>query len=147
MQRRSVYVAMGFLALSLTGCLFDSSGFGKATGGAGGSNSTGGSGGAGGGDTCKDGEIQSCYSGLPATKDIGTCKGGQQTCKNNEWGPCEGEVVPVTDNMCDDLDADCDNDDDVAEGCAAYEVSDTCHGVLLLDANDMIVVDGSSPDN
>lgn len=147
MQRRSVYAIVCVLALNLSGCLLDSRGLGKGTGGAGGaSGSTGGSGGAGGSTTCNDGAIQSCYSGLPATQDVGACKAGQQVCENNEWSPCLGEVVPLTDDMCDDVDADCDGDDDVAEGCAAFAITDTCHGVLLLDANDMIVMDGSSPD-
>ena len=131
----------------------DSSGTTTSTGGTGGvggaSSSTGGSGGTGGGNTvCADGDVQSCYSGLPATKGVGTCKAGQQTCANNAWGPCQGEVLPeAVDVTCDGLDTDCDGVDDSAAGCASFEVSDTCQGVMLLSGGSVIVPAGSSPDN
>lgn len=170
MVRKHVFslVAIGAFGLSgFAGCFLDSTAYPGDTsgsGGTGGADETGGTGGggsntggtggttnstggAGGSPPCNDGDTQSCYSGPSDTKDVGVCKGGQQECADGAWGPCEGEVVPETDDLCDDLDSDCDNDDDVAEGCAAYEVVDSCHGVLLLDANDMIVTNGSSPDS
>ena len=167
-----VVVALGFVN---SGCFLDATGYGGSggtggtggaggetgtTGGSGGSGgmttstggggSTGGNGGAGGGNiVCNDGDVQSCYSGLPATKDVGVCKAGQQACANNAWGPCQGEVLPeAMDVTCDGLDTDCDGVDDMAEGCPAFEVAlDTCHGVLLLDSSDNIITLGSSPDD
>jgi hypothetical protein len=115
-----------------------------------GGGSTGGTGGAGGGNiVCNDGDVQSCYSGSVTTKDVGTCKAGQQTCANNEWGQCSGEVLPeAMDATCDGLDSDCDGVNDVDNGCPAFEVaSDTCHGVLLIDSGDNVIALGSSPDD
>lgn len=54
-----------------------------------------------------EGEMRSCYSGGNGTVDVGTCKAGAQTCINMAWGPCENEVLPVTET-CDGLDNDCD---------------------------------------
>jgi hypothetical protein len=127
---------------STTSTSTTSSGMGGAT------SSTSGSGGTGGGNIiCNDGDTQSCYSGLPGTQDVGSCQGGTQTCAKNAWGPCEGEVLPeATDVVCDGVDSDCDGDDDEAEGCATFEVSDTCQGVLLISGGSTIVPEGSSPD-
>src|SRR5438874_901074 len=37
---------------------------------------------------------QSCYSGAAATRDVGTCKSGTQTCIG-ALGSCGGEVLPA----------------------------------------------------
>jgi hypothetical protein len=125
----------------------DSTSSTSSTGGSGGMGSTSSSGGTGGSGMCKDGDVQSCYSGPAGTQDVGVCKAGQAVCKGGAWSGCEGEVLPVAaDDVCDGADSDCDGDDDVAEGCAAYEVAtDDCQGVALIDGN-MVVVEGSTPD-
>jgi hypothetical protein len=56
---------------------------------------------------CLDGKTQACYTADPATKDVGECKGGTQTCSGGKWGTCAGEVQPVAEK-CNGLDDDCD---------------------------------------
>ena len=59
------------------------------------------------GCACKQGDTQLCYPGDPATKDIGACKSGSQTCDvNGAWGDCIGAVTPANEK-CDALDNDC----------------------------------------
>jgi hypothetical protein len=53
-----------------------------------------------GGCTCSSGDTQPCYSGPAGTAGLGTCAAGTQSCvlvnSSYTWGPCEGEVAPVT---------------------------------------------------
>src|SRR5438445_412349 len=50
---------------------------------------------------------QACYSGPAATRDVGTCKSGTQTCIG-ALGTCGGEVLPAAvENCFNDLDDDC----------------------------------------
>jgi hypothetical protein len=58
------------------------------------------------GCSCLDGQSQSCYTGDPATKDIGECQSGSQTCSGGAWGTCTGEVKPVAEK-CNGLDDNC----------------------------------------
>ena len=46
---------------------------------------------------CTPGDKQKCeYQGLPETENIGPCKAGISTCKDDgTWGNCVGEVLPV----------------------------------------------------
>jgi hypothetical protein len=64
------------------------------------------------GGGCNPGATQKCpYNGPPETEDIGPCKAGVRTCKEDgTWGFCEGEVLPVPelDELCfDGIDNDC----------------------------------------
>jgi len=63
------------------------------------------------GCTCVDGTKQTCYSDNPATKGVGLCKTGTQTCSGGVWGSCVGEVTPVPEK-CDGLDNDCNGSTD-----------------------------------
>ena len=62
---------------------------------------------------CTPGETQKCeYQGLPETEDVGPCKAGISTCKENgKWGKCEDVVLPVNESgskLCaDGIDNDC----------------------------------------
>jgi N-acetylneuraminic acid mutarotase len=57
---------------------------------------------------CNEGEQRACYTGPQGTLGIGVCSAGIQTCSNQQWGTCEGEVLP-SDEICgDELDNDCD---------------------------------------
>ena len=53
-----------------------------------------------------DGDTKPCYSGSAGTKGVGECKEGTQTCLNNTWGPCVGEILPATET-CNGKDDDC----------------------------------------
>jgi hypothetical protein len=73
------------------------------------------------GCSCKPGAVQACYSGPAATRGVGTCQDGSQTCKGagefGAWGPCEGSVGPSTDYK-DGKDNDCDGAPDNGYPCA-----------------------------
>ena len=62
---------------------------------------------------CTPGKKQTCpYQGAPETENVGPCRAGIRTCKDDgTWGHCEGEVLPVNeigDELCaDGIDNDC----------------------------------------
>ena len=77
------------------------------------------------GSECTGAETQACYSGPANTASVGTCKEGKQSCQNGYWGPCTGEVLPVTET-CDGFDDDCDGELD--EGCNCTDgQTQTCY--------------------
>ena len=54
------------------------------------------------------GEAQrACYTGPVATRGIGLCKDGQQSCVGDACGVCQGQVTPAVE-ICDGKDNDCD---------------------------------------
>jgi hypothetical protein len=63
--------------------------------------------------SCTPGKQQVCpYSGPEGTRDVGACKAGVRTCKeDNSWGPCIGEVQPkneIGNELCsNNIDDDC----------------------------------------
>ena len=59
---------------------------------------------------CTTGQTRACYNGPAGTENIGICKAGMQTCSNNTWGACTGEVDPAPWNpsfCCDAVDHEC----------------------------------------
>lgn len=83
--------------------------------------------------------IENCYSGPPATADIGICSVGLKTCVAGSWTLCQGEQGPVAENgllNCDGLDNDCDTcaDNTWAHGmCVPKIISMTADIVFIID--------------
>src|SRR5206468_4370720 len=48
---------------------------------------------------CRNGATQSCYTGPPETRGVGTCQDGTQTCTDGHFGDCAGQIAPVP-NAC-----------------------------------------------
>ncbi|MCS6798956.1 MAG: MopE-related protein [Myxococcota bacterium] len=60
---------------------------------------------------CRPGETRACYTGSPATRGVGRCRDGSQSCVvgggGASWGSCVGEVLPTAES-CNGVDDDCD---------------------------------------
>jgi MYXO-CTERM domain-containing protein len=69
--------------------------------------------------------IQACYTGAPATQNVGLCHGGTQTCSGGGWGACLGQVLPAAVETCDGLDNDCDGQTD--EAASGVPLTQACY--------------------
>ena len=72
---------------------------------------------------CNAGETRSCYMGQMGTEGVGPCTGGTQTClAGGNWGSCEGEVLPTTENCTDGIDNNCNGmvDEDIDQDGDGY---------------------------
>jgi formylglycine-generating enzyme required for sulfatase activity len=82
-----------------------------------------------------------CYTGPPATENVGVCHGGIQTCDaTGTWGSCEGELTPEL--QC--LGREC-GPDDCGGSCGDCEFGVDCAdatGICLRD--EMVLVVGGS---
>ena len=64
--------------------------------------------GAGGATACTPNQMQVCYRGPEQTDGVGVCRGGTQACTSDgEWGACEGEALPGTEDCSAPEDEDC----------------------------------------
>lgn len=124
---RHAPLALGALALLLGGlsplaCAEGTEVLGKGDGeGGGGAGGAGGGGAGGAGGTCAPGFVEVCYSGAPATQNVGVCHGGTHVCDADGagFGPCEGEALPGTEDCTTPVDDDCDGSTtDVEDGCS-----------------------------
>ncbi len=78
--------------------------------------------------SCVDGQERSCYTGPQDTRGKGACRGGIQTCKNNQWeSTCKGEVTPTTET-CNGIDDDCDGKTDESVTRPCTEQQGVCAG-------------------
>jgi pimeloyl-ACP methyl ester carboxylesterase len=64
---------------------------------------------------CTEGDQRACYTGPANTRNVGACKDGTETCNNNAWGACQGEVTPNPEVCGDNIDNNCNGAID--EGC------------------------------
>jgi hypothetical protein len=75
---------------------------------------------------CAPGATQPCYTGPAGTENVGTCRGGTQTCATSgkAWGTCVGEVKPTTEDCSTPLDEYCDGSvNEAASGCLCVPAS------------------------
>lgn len=94
--------------------------------------------------SCTGGDRRDCYGGAPGSDGIGLCRTGRQTCSDDAWGECTGDVIPVAE-VCDggldeDCDGDIDCDDDDCNCCSGF--SETVP-VIPAEAEVFFVVDRS----
>ncbi|MBU49500.1 MAG: hypothetical protein CL920_12465 [Deltaproteobacteria bacterium] len=77
--------------------------------------------------SCVEGTKQDCYTGPAATKDVGICKAGEQTCTGGKWGTCQNEITPAATETCgNNQDDNCDGvDDDSEPTCNTCKDGDT----------------------
>lgn len=65
-----------------------------------------------------------CYDGPEGTAGVGACAEGVQRCVDGAFAACEGQVTPI-DEVCDDVDDDCDGDPyGACSPCALVRVLD-----------------------
>jgi hypothetical protein len=72
---------------------------------------------------------RACYDGPAGTQNVGTCRGGMQSCSGGSWGVCDGEVLPLGYDVCEPVsDTNCNGA--VGDGCSCYPVGSTriCYG-------------------
>jgi len=58
-------------------------------------------------DPAGDRLLRPCYTGDEATRNVGLCREGTETCELGEWLACQQEVLPAAE-QCNGLDDDCD---------------------------------------
>ena len=63
--------------------------------------------------TTDEGLTRGCYTHDQATRDVGLCRSGTQTCGAGDWGNCRGQRGPAAE-VCDGSDNDCDGSTDEA---------------------------------
>jgi hypothetical protein len=61
-----------------------------------------------------DGIFEACYDAPPETRDVGLCRAGTRTCKNGQFLPCLGAVLPADELPDTGADEDCDGTADEA---------------------------------
>ena len=80
---------------------------------------------------CREGAIQSCYSGSLASLAHGRCSVGYMRCEQGTWSPCEGAIEPEVE-VCNGHDDNCDGsiDEGLINACGGCGVvpDEVCNG-------------------
>jgi hypothetical protein len=113
-RRERSLTLLGITAILLVrGCGYDWDAYDPRLGGGGESSSgtawMGTSGSTSAGGSCSPKVSRPCYTGPSASEGVGACKAGSQTCntEGTAWGPCQGEVTPISDDCSTLADEDC----------------------------------------
>jgi len=99
---------------------------------------------------CTNGDIRSCYTGSPSTRNVGLCQDGTQTCVTGSWGSCIGDTTPVAE-ICDGEDNDCDGSTDEGnpgggDGCDTGESGICAAGTLQCTGGSLQCVQNNYPE-
>ena len=79
---------------------------------------------------CSRGQTQNCYTAPSPTLNVGECKQGIKVCiAKDNWGSCQGEVVPKAE-LCNNKDDDCDGtiDENLKRSCYTGVNTKGCTG-------------------
>jgi len=76
---------------------------------------------------CSVGEARACYGGDEATRNVGACREGAQSCSVEGWSSCAGAILPVEEVANDGVDNDCDGAVDEGSACE-LGTSRPCYG-------------------
>ena len=79
------------------------------------------------------GETRWCYTGAPATYNVGQCTPGTQQCQAldldvGQWDECDGEILPDME-ICDGVDNDCNGETDDGLGTTMCGIGTCAHEV------------------
>ncbi|MEP7119726.1 MAG: hypothetical protein ABJE95_02405 [Byssovorax sp.] len=97
-----------------------------------------------GGSMCTPGATKACYEGPQGTENMGVCKSGKKTCKDDalSYGPCADQVTPSTETCADTADENCDGHDCVLSSKSFGDASNQSIAAVTTDASGNVLIAG-----